>query len=198
MKNEKIATTPHIFICRKHIFRFPLLTFHFFVVPLQQKVISMIRLTRQLILCLASALLLIGCGENPQEQAVQLARQAATLCEEGRLDEARLLIDSLRRTYPDVVEARKAALRLHQDVELKIAQKELARTDSLLVLANRELEALQRQVDAHKAALTATAEELTNLTRTRMRRDSIRTQFEALGMKIRYIRQKKGESKSEK
>ena len=158
----------------------------------------MTRLTRQLILCLASAMLLIGCGENPQEQAAQLARQAATLCEEGRLDEARLLIDSLRRTYPDVVEARKAALRLHQDVELKIAQKELARTDSLLVLANRELEALQRQVDAHKAALTATAEELTNLTRTRMRRDSTRTQFEALGMKIRYIRQKKGESKSEK
>ena len=158
----------------------------------------MIRLTRQLILCLASALLLIGCGENPQEQAAQLAREAATLCEEGRLDEARLLIDSIRRTYPDVVEARKAALKLHQDVELKIAQKELARTDSLLVLANRELEALQRQVDAHKAALTATAEELTDLTRTRMRRDSIRTQFEALGMKIRYIRQKKGESKSEK
>ena len=75
-------------------------------------------------------------------------------------------------------------------MELKIAQQELARTDSLLVLANRELEALQRQVDAHKAALTATADELTNLTRTRMRRDSIRTQFEALGMKIRYIRQK--------
>ena len=157
----------------------------------------MIRLTRQLILCLASALLLIGCGENPQEQAAQLAQQATALCEEGRLDEARLLIDSLRRTYPDIVEARKAALRLHQDVELKIAQQELTRTDSLLVLANRELEALQKQVDAHKAALTATAEELTNLTRTRMRRDSIRTQFEALGMKIRYIRQKQEEVKSE-
>jgi hypothetical protein len=108
-----------------------------------------------------------------------------------------LLIDSLRRTYPDIVEARKTALRLHQDVELKIAQQELTRTDSLLVLANRELEALQQQVDAHKAALTATAEELTNLTRTRMRRDSIRTLFEALGMKIRYIRQKQNEGKSE-
>ena len=157
----------------------------------------MIRLTRQLILYLAPVLLLIACGENPQEQAAQLALQATTLCEEGRLDEARLLIDSLRRTYPDVVEARKAALKLHQDVELKIAQQELTRTDSLLVLANHELEVLQQQVDAHKAALTATAEELTSLTRTRMRRDSIRTQFEALGMKIRYIRQKQNEGKSE-
>ena len=157
----------------------------------------MIRLTRLLILCLAPALLLIACGETPQEQAALLAQQATTLCEEGRLDEARLLIDSLRRTYPDIVEARKAALRLHQDVELKIAQQELRRTDSMLVLANRELEALQQQVDAHKTALTATAEELTSLTRTRMRRDSIRTLFEALGMKIRYIRQKQNEGKSE-
>ena len=157
----------------------------------------MIRLTRLLILCLAPALLLIACGETPQEQAALLAQQATTLCEEGRLDEARLLIDSLRRTYPDIVEARKTALRLHQDVELKIAQQELRHTDSMLVLANRELEALQQQVDAHKAALTATAEELTSLTRTRMRRDSIRTQYEALGMKIRYIRQKQNEGKSE-
>ena len=107
--------------------------------------------------------------------------------------EARLLIDSLRRTYPDIVEARKAALKLHQDVEIKIAQQELARTDSLLILANRELEARQQQVDANKAALKVTAEELTLLTKTRMRRDSIRTQFEALGMKIRYIRKKQKE-----
>ena len=156
----------------------------------------MIRLTRLLILCLATVWF-VACGKSPQEQAEQLAEQAAVCCEDGRLDEARMLIDSLRRTYPDMVEARKAALRLHQDVELKIAQQELARTDSVLVVANRELEALQQQVDAHKAALTATAEELTNLSRTRMRRDSIRTQFEALGMKIRYIRQKQKEGKSE-
>ena len=158
----------------------------------------MIRLTRLLILCLAPALLLIACGETPQEQAAQLAQQATTLCEEGRLDEARLLIDSLRRTYPDIVEARKAALKLHQDVELKIAQQELACTDSMLILANRELEARQQQVDAHKAALKATAEELTLLTKTRMRRDSIRTQYEALGMKIRYIRQKQKETQEQK
>ena len=152
---------------------------------------------KRLILGLMAALLLMACGETPQEQAAQLAQQAATLCEESRLDEARMLIDSLRRTYPDIVEARKAALKLHQDVELKIAQQELASTDSLLVLANRELTALQQEVDTHKAALKATAEELTRLTRARMHRDSIRTQFEALGMKIRYIRQKQKEGKTE-
>ena len=148
---------------------------------------------RQLILCLTATLLVIACGESPQEQATKLAQQAAISCEEGRLIEARQLIDSLRRTYPDIVEARKAALKLHQEVELKMAQQELARTDSMLVLANRELEARQQQVDAHKAAVKATAEELTLLTRTRMRRDSIRTQYETLGAKIRYIRKKQKE-----
>ncbi len=149
---------------------------------------------RRLIICITTTLLVIACGETPQEQAAQLAEKAATCCEEGRLTEARALIDSLRRTYPDIVEARKAALKLHQDVELKIAQQELARTDSMLVLANRELEARQQQVDAHKAALKATAEELTLLTETRMKRDSIRTQYEALGLKIRYIRKKQKET----
>ncbi len=149
---------------------------------------------RRLIICITTTLLVIACGETPQEQAAQLAEKAATCCEEGRLTEARALIDSLRRTYPDIVEARKAALKLHQDVELKIAQQELACTDSMLVLANRELEARQQQVDAHKVALKATAEELTLLTETRMKRDSIRTQYEALGLKIRYIRKKQKET----
>ncbi len=137
--------------------------------------------------------MLVACGKSPQEQAALLAEQASTLCEEGQFDKARTLIDSLRRTYPDNVEARKTVLRLHQQVELKAAQEELLRADSLLVLANRELEALQKQVDAHKATLTATADELTLLTRTRMRRDSIRTLYETLGAKICYIRKKQKE-----
>lgn len=137
--------------------------------------------------------MLVACGKSPQEQAALLAEQASTLCEEGLFDKARALIDSLRRTYPDNVEARKTALRLHQQVELKAAQEELLRADSLLVLANRELETLQKQVDTHKATLTATADELALLTMTRIRRDSIRTLYETLGAKIRYIRKKQKE-----
>lgn len=151
---------------------------------------------KHLTICLAAVLLAVSCSKKPQEQAELLAQKATTCAEQGRLSEARLLIDSLRRTYPDNVEARKAALQLHQKVELKIAEQELARTDSLLVLANRELEARQQEVDTHKAALTATAAELTRLTKTRVMRDSIRTQFEALGMKIRYIRQKQKEARN--
>lgn len=88
------------------------------------------------------------------------------------------------------INRRKAALKEHQTTELKRAQEELRLTDSLLQITNRELDSLQQQVDKHKKALKATPEELTLLTRTRMKRDSIRTQFEVLGAKIRYIRKK--------
>ena len=138
-------------------------------------------------------LLMAGCGDGRQEAADTLLRETRGLYEQGDLEGARAGIDSLRKAYPDLVSIRKATLALHQDVELKIAQRELARTDSVLQIANKELEALQQQVDADKAALKATPEELTQLTRTRMRRDSIRTQFETLGAKIRYIHQKQKE-----
>ena len=95
------------------------------------------------------------------------------------------------------INRRKVELKLHQETELKRAQEELWLTNSLLQQANAELEALQKQVEADKSALKATADELTLLTTTRMRRDSIRTQYEALGMKIRYIRKKQKELESE-
>ena len=90
---------------------------------------------------------------------------------------------------------RKAALIEHQVTELKKAQEELRKTDSLLQIANRELSAMTSEVEAHKQALKATAEELTALTEVRLKRDSIRTQFEALGLKIRYIHKKQSENK---
>ena len=142
---------------------------------------------------IAAVLFLTGCGNNEKEQANQLIEAARAHFEQGALDAARADIDSLRKQFPNVVEARKAALQLHQEIELKAAQDELAATDSLLQITNQELDALQNQVDQHKKALKATPEELTLLTKTRIRRDSIRTQFETLGAKIRYIRQKQKE-----
>lgn len=142
---------------------------------------------------IAAVLLFASCGNNEKEQAAQLLQEAQTHFEQGQLDAARADIDSLRARFPNVVEARRGALKLHQEIELKAAEDELASTDSLLQAANRELDALQKQVDQHKKALKATPEELTLLTRTRIRRDSIRTQHETLGAKIHYIRQKQKE-----
>lgn len=145
---------------------------------------------KRIITSLTVALVLVGCGDNQQKEAMTLLEETRALFEQGDLEAARAGIDSLRKTYPNIVEARKGALKLHQEIELKAAQDEMARTDILLQNANKELDSLQAEVKKHKAALKATPEELTLLTRTRMKRDSIRTQFETLGMKIHYIHEK--------
>ena len=95
----------------------------------------------------------------------------------------------------EAIDARWKALRLHQETELKRAQEELAQTDSLLQLVQHDYEDLQTKVEKDKAALRATPEELTLLTQTRIKRDSLRTQCETLGAKIRYIRKKQEEVK---
>ena len=80
-------------------------------------------------------------------------------------------------------------------IELKKAQQELLLTDSLLQAVNHDYTYQQEKVERDKAALRATPEELTMLTRTRMKRDSLRTQYEVLGAKIRYIHKKQKETK---
>ena len=143
-----------------------------------------------------AAVLLLSCGENSaQKQAEEMLTKAGTCYEQGRYDEALTVIDSLRKIYPNAIDTRKKALRLYQDIELKKAQKELLMTDSLLQAVNHDYAYQQEKVDRDKAALRATPEELTMLTQTRMRRDSLRTQTEVLGAKIRYIHKKQKESK---
>ena len=49
------------------------------------------------------------------------------------------------------------------------------------------------EVEKHKQQLCATADELTLLTKTRVRRDSLQTRFDVLCAKIRYIHKKQKE-----
>lgn len=151
---------------------------------------------RILVLSAMAAVLLLSCGENSaQKQAEEMLTKAGTCYEQGQYDEALAVIDSLRKIYPNAIDTRKKALRLYQDIELKKAQQELLVTDSLLQAVNHDYVYQQEKVDRDKAALRATPEELTMLTQTRMRRDSLRTQTEVLGAKIRYIHKKQKESK---
>ena len=149
---------------------------------------------RIVLLITGVALLLTSCkSDNSQNQAETLLQEASADYEQGRYDEALRTIDSLRKVYPNAIDTRKKALKLYQDVELKKAQQELAVADSLLQLVQHDLNYQQEKVDRDKAALRATPEELTMLTRTRMKRDSLRTQCEVLGGKIRYIHKKQKE-----
>ncbi len=143
-----------------------------------------------------TAVLLFSCkSDDTWKQAETLLNEASADYEEGRYDEALVTIDSLRKVYPNAIDTRKKALKLYQDIELKKTQLELAKTDSLLQAVQHDYDYQQEKVDRDKAALRATPDELTMLTRTRMKRDSLRTQCEVLGGKIRYIHKKQKEMK---
>ena len=150
----------------------------------------------RLVLSTIALLILWSCGENEaQKQAETMLEKAGTCYEQGQYDQALTMIDSLRKVFPNAIDARKKALKLYQDIELKKTQQELLVTDSLLQAVNHDYTYQQEKVERDKAALRATPEELTMLTLTRMKRDSLRTQFEVLGAKIRYIHKKQKEMK---
>ena len=139
-------------------------------------------------------LMMVACKrDNSQQQADALLTQANAHFEQGRYAEALSAIDSLRKVYPNAIDTRKKALRLYQEIELKKAQLELAKTDSLLQMVSHDYDYQKAKVEKDKAELRATPEELTMLTRTRMKRDSLQTQCEVLGDKIRYIHKKQKE-----
>ena len=119
--------------------------------------------------------------------------KANTQFEQGQYDRALITIDSLRKVYPSAIETRKQALRLQQDIELKRSQEELALVDSALQAVKHDYEYQKQKVEKDKRELRATPEELTMLTKTRVRRDSLQTRFDVLCAKIRYIHKKQKE-----
>jgi len=149
---------------------------------------------RGIIFIFMSAFLLSACGgTNKHQEAEDLLQQAQSLYEQGQYTAAKDCIISIRQNHPNAIDARKKALKLGWDIELKVAQDELAITDSLLQLVQQDYDRQQAKVEKDKAELRATPEELTMLTKTRMKRDSLRTQCEVLGTKIRYIHKKQKE-----
>ncbi|UKK54109.1 hypothetical protein [Prevotella sp. E2-28] len=103
------------------------------------------------------------------------------------------LMTACGNSRKDEIEARKAALKHKQDSTLNASQQELAVIDSVLEAVKAEYEQKKKEVEAHKAALQATPEELTELTLLRVQRDSLQVKWNVLGAKIRYVRQKQKE-----
>lgn len=139
------------------------------------------------------AAMLVACSDDKQKAAEQMLQKAGQQFEQKQYDRALITIDSLRKVHPGAIETRKQALILQQNIELKRSQEELAVVDSLLQVAKSDYETLKQQVEKDKQELRATPEELTMLTKTRVRRDSLQTRFEVLCAKIRYIHKKQKE-----
>jgi len=139
------------------------------------------------------AAMLVACSDEKQKAAEQMLQKAGQQFEQKQYDRALITIDSLRKVYPGAIETRKQALILQQNIELKRSQEELAVVDSLLQVVKSDYETLKQKVEKDKQELKATPEELTMLTKTRVRRDSLQTRFEVLCAKIRYIHKKQKE-----
>ena len=137
--------------------------------------------------------MLVACSDEKQKAAEQMLQKASLQFEQRQYDRALITIDSLRKVYPGAIETRKQALILQQNIELKRSQEELAIVDSLLQVVKSDYETLKLKVEKDKQELRATPEELTMLTKTRVRRDSLQTRFEVLCAKIRYIHKKQKE-----
>ena len=139
------------------------------------------------------AAMLVACSDEKQKAAEQMLQKASLQFEQRQYDRALITNDSLRKVYPGAIETRKQALILQQNIELKRSQEELAIVDSLLQVVKSDYETLKLKVEKDKQELRATPEELTMLTKTRVRRDSLQTRFEVLCAKIRYIHKKQKE-----
>lgn len=142
---------------------------------------------------LLAATLFFSCQDAKQQEAATMLQRADQLFSEQKYDRALIVIDSLRKVYPGAIETRKQALRLQQNIELKRSQEELAVVDSTLQAVRHDYEYQRQKVEKDKQELRATPEELTMLTKTRVRRDSLQTRFNTLCAKIRYIHKKQKE-----
>jgi len=103
------------------------------------------------------------------------------------------LITSCGNSRREEIEARKKALIEHQQTELQRAQEELAIIDSMLQAVGNEHDQLHQWVMEHATKLNDDAPEVIRLNRLRSHRDSLQVQWQTLGAKIRYIKQKQSE-----
>lgn len=104
-----------------------------------------------LILPLVAALL-IGCGDNGEQKAAQRLDTARQAMNAGNYSAAKIEIDSVKILYPKAFEARKAGIRLMQEVELAEQVRTLAYLDSTLQARHEAFEAIKSRFVLEKDA----------------------------------------------
>ena len=147
-------------------------------------------------LAVCAALLTTGCGGNDMEKKAEgLLEQARTEFNAGAYAKALATIDTLRKNCPEAIEARKQALKLYQEVELKRAQLVVSNVDTVLQRVDREYQEMKKTVDALREKSAATEEQLRTVNLMRVKRDSLQTVFDVECAKIKYIKKKMEEEK---
>ena len=85
-------------------------------------------------LLLLGACLMGACSDNGETQARQHLQKAEQALTEGKYNEAKLQIDSIRTQYPKAFDVRKEGIALMQQIDLAEQQRSLAYLDSTLAV----------------------------------------------------------------
>lgn len=130
---------------------------------------------------IATALVVLtACQQkNENDGATALLAEIETLYETGQYRTALDSIESLRRRFPTSVEARRKGLRLWQEASLKMAQADIAVTDSALQATTAQMQAEQRIYERNMLGV---------------KKDSLQARYEALIGVVRMIRKRMDET----
>lgn len=123
---------------------------------------------------------LMACQQkSDDDEAAQLLTEIEELYEKGQYRTALDSIESLRMRFPKSVEARRKALRLWQEASLKMAQQDIAVTDSALQATTAQMQAEQRIYERNMLSV---------------KKDSLQARYEALIGVVRMIRKRMADS----
>ena len=125
-----------------------------------------------------AAVTLLSCGPTESDNAAALVAQIEQLYADGKYQTVLDSITSLRQRYPKEVEARRRVLPIWQDASLRIAQADIARTDS----------ALQATIAEMEAAKTIRERNFIGI-----RRDSLQVRYDVLVGTVRMIHRRQQE-----
>lgn len=125
-----------------------------------------------------AAVTLLSCGPTESDNAAALVAQIEQLYADGKYQTVLDSITSLRQRYPKEVKARRRVLPIWQDASLRIAQADIARTDSALQVTIAEMEAAKTIRERNFIGI---------------RRDSLQVRYDVLVGTVRVIHRRQQE-----
>lgn len=124
------------------------------------------------LLSLVAIALLSSCQKSEDEKAAPLMNKIDSLYNAGNYQATLNAITQLRADHPKAIESRKKALKTWQDASLKMAQADIARTDSALQATTAQLAA---EKNLYKKNMLG------------VKRDSLQVRYDALCGTVRVI-----------
>lgn len=124
----------------------------------------------------AMALLtLASCGNKEEDKAQSLYSEIENLYQAGNYQATLDSIKVLREKYPKAIELRKKSLTLWQDANIKLAQQDIAVTDSALQVVIAQMNA---------------ATDIATRNKLRLKRDSLQVRYDTRCAVVRAVRMK--------